>query len=320
MKLYLKVIDAEQLAAADELLGGQESRLRMLVRHAEADGNSADPELRLHLQACAALYEQREALFYDNRELRQLVKGVYLGSDTCCHLMPGIRGLVEARKLCRERKQRLALLLPPVPQAALAYALTLLESYAADGGEVVVNDFGMLRQVQRFSGLRPVLGRLLHKTRRNAFLDRLDPAQTGLLPDQQAAQQMVLQESEYGLAAVRNLYRSQGVGRVGLDNRCYNLAFSQEKPRLHLDIYYPWGCLSVGRVCDIASLGNRQHALTPQQECRRLCRSTGATYRESGIFGLLQRRNAIYSPNTGLSFPPQIIRNDRNRLIFEPWL
>ena len=317
MKLYLKVLDAEQLAAADYLLGGQESRLRAIIRNSDAQQRT-DQELRQHIQACAALHEKREQLFFDSRELRQLVKGVYLGSDTCAHLLPSIRGLVEAQKICTERRQRLTLVLPPVPQAALAYATTLVESFAVHGEEVVVNDFGMLRLVQRFSNLRPILGRLMHKTRRNAFVDHLDPAE--ISPNQRAAQRAVLQESEYGLAQVRELYRSQGIGRAGLDNLGYNHTFSLNKPRLHLDIYYPWACLSVGRVCDIASLSNRQHAVIPQVECRKICRTIGATYPESGIFGLLQRRNAIYIPQMDLSFTPEIIRNDRNRLVFEPWL
>lgn len=88
--------------------------------------------------------------------------GLYLGPETCSRLLPTGEQISAAQQACADRGFDFVLVTPAmVPEPMVPRIRGLLE-LLADGTEVVVNDWGILRLVGReLPRLEPVLGRML---------------------------------------------------------------------------------------------------------------------------------------------------------------
>lgn len=316
MKLYLKCNSIRQLRATDALLPASNSEVKVQVR--QLDDNPCRLDYQTNLDTNDILYEQRETLFYSAESLQRLVKGIYLGSDTCEHLLSYPRHLVEAWQFCQSRKIRLVVVFPPVAANSIKHAINILELINDWGVEAVVNDFGLLNSARRYPSLKIILGRLFNRVQRNAFADFLLPDEPS--PAQWVNQQAVRGELEFAIPEVRMRYKALNVGRFTVDSGKYDFSFLTTTPRMNVDIYYPYFYLSSARACDTASAFDDRRAYFPFAECPRYCENHAVTLEGADNFKMIHRNNAFYRIEKKLSLPEEVVKNSRNRLVYEPML
>ena len=154
---------------------------------------------------------------------------VYLGAESCHWLTPSpalVRGVVE---LCGAEGATFSLVIPVLPPAGLPRARALLDSLPV-GAEVVLNDWGLLRDV-RDRGLVPVLGRLLIKVKRDP---RITPAD---LEDAELAR--YLRSSNLDESAFLAFLAECGISRVELDNVPQGWGLKLPST-MRSSLYYPW--------------------------------------------------------------------------------
>ncbi|MBI5014531.1 MAG: hypothetical protein HZB55_03455 [Deltaproteobacteria bacterium] len=111
----------------------------------------------------------------DPGELAALARGGYggveLGAEFCHRRLPSVRQVREARNLCRSEGRAFSLVTPIVREGAFDAVAAWLAEVAAHlcGDEWVTNDWGLLAwALEQRLPLRPALGRLLGRQRRDA--------------------------------------------------------------------------------------------------------------------------------------------------------
>jgi hypothetical protein len=316
MKLFVKCSSIQLFRGLDDLLPRGVSGIRESLRGLKHD--AAFREYQTHLDTVQLLNEMRARLFYSERELRSLLTGIYFGNDTCEHLLSYPRHIMEVQEYCERHKLHFVFVFPPIAEHSMTHAKNTLELLAETAAEVVVNDFGMLQQARGQKKLTISLGRLFNRVQRNAFIDRLEPEDASLeqLHNQQAARMM----PEFAQDAVRRFYKEIGVGRFAVENQNFDFSFLQHKPRMNMDIYYPYRYLSSGRACDCAGFADQRRATFPSADCPHICRTIAVHFPDEHHFGMIHRNNAFYTLAKRLEVPAEVSKNPRNRLIYEPML
>ncbi len=125
--------------------------------------------------------KREKALFISRKEnlkyLTDEFQRVYYGDEFCDRLIPSEKELKEVMAEVKEKGLSFTFVTPYVTEAGLNKLIKLF-SVLPEKTEVVVNDWGAFRVIkERFSGLVPVLGRLMIKLKRGpriaGFLDSL---------------------------------------------------------------------------------------------------------------------------------------------------
>ena len=95
---------------------------------------------------------------------------IYFGNEFCEKLIPAVAEVEKVRDYCKKNKTGFSLVTPYVTDAGMA-KLDKLFSFLLGNGEsceVIVNDYGVLSLInEEYPVLRPVLGRLLTKQKRD---------------------------------------------------------------------------------------------------------------------------------------------------------
>ena len=316
MKLFVKVAGIRQFRALKWLLPKQNAAVLENIRILQQDDNYSD--YTNNIESNRALNDQRKALFFDDRDLSKIMKGIYFGSDTCEHLLPYIRHVIEVMKHCQHYKLHFVFVFPPISSSYSKHAHDLLLLFNEHKAEVVVNDFGMLTAAIKHKQIKVSLGRLMNRVQRNAFVDYLHPSE--LTAKQLETQQHASMQLELAIPTVRRYFKGLNIGRFGIENMPYNAAFTHEAPRMNIDVYYPYIYLSSSRACDTAGIANQSFAHSPQAECARHCEKVSIDFSDGEMFDMIHRNNAFYRIKTAIDIPHAIVKQARNRLVYEIWL
>jgi hypothetical protein len=192
------------------------------------------------------------------------------GNEFCEHLLPSRDTLAAAMAAASARALQFTLLTPYVSNTGIN-ELRALFAAAADGTEVVFNDWGVLNLLRReFPRLVPVQGRLLNKSLR-------DPRVMGMYAETQAATGAAmatldaLQRSNLDCASYTGLLERLGVAGVEMDNLPQGASYDSPLP---LAVYLPFGFISTSRVCMAAGLHYRKSdKFQPGAPCRHQCQT-----------------------------------------------
>jgi hypothetical protein len=204
----------------------------------------------------------------------------YVGNEFCLHLIPGRARL---SKLCRqlwERGLAITFLTPPVTDAGLNRLRPIFHWLAnqASDVEVVFNDWGTLQVLhEEFPALRPVRGRLLHKTMR-------DPRVTPLYTAPDAPQDIRASMHSDGLEVpLQRLLRRYSVDTVELDISPWDYASVLHRLPFRVAYYFPYGFVTTGRHCMIGGLHSEDvERFRPAQRCQQECRMYVTEHRFAG--------------------------------------
>jgi len=313
MKLYIKANSLKILKNLPTLLPHAHAKTAYLL----------DPQsplaYRSNLASASVLESQREKLFFSDKRLGSLVKGIYFGNSSCEHLLPSITDIVEAQRYCRDQHYNFVFVFPPLSHFKTEEASYILQHLAKERQcEVVVNDIGTLHLALGYPTLKPILGLTFTKVIKNAFIDHIRP--TDLSERQFANQQALAKHCEFELASVRGFYKEMGVGRFSIENTGLALEFLDTTPRMQCDLYYPYITLAHAKACDIAGLFDDHRGYFVHDNCPRYCHSVSLEFAHSDILGLHQRYNSIIKSNTVLALDKIVYKSDKNRLVWELFL
>jgi hypothetical protein len=269
----------------------------MAGRNAEA-GRTGPSEIAVALtdgRSLARLADgARAGCLFDKLVLAPSLDGVtahavgrlHLGNEFCERLIPSVAVLRRAVALADAAGFKLTLATPSVPDAGLARLRRLFRLLPGDV-EVVVNDYGVLRLLQReFPALEPVAGRQLCKAIK-------DPR----LPSEQWAR---LNPGSADAPAFRDMLDRLGIRRIELDVPPYARPSDLRTGGPALSVHAPFGYAVRGRICRVGSLrfdgrGKFRPGLGCGKECLRYaCRLTRPADRRRSDLESFQRGNSIF--------------------------
>ena len=175
------------------------------------------------------------------RELRAYAGSysrVYFGAEFCERLLPTPGEVARALRFCREKDKAFTLAMPCLTDRGLAGARKLL-ARLPEGTEVVLNDWGLLEDLEEFN-LTPVLGRLLVKYRRDPRVEEVYgiPAQCGC----------VLHSSALTQERFAGFLRKLGVCRIELDNPPFRVDHGSLRG-FRVSVHLPYVYVTTGRQC-----------------------------------------------------------------------
>ncbi len=200
------------------------------------------------------------------------VQRVYYGAEFCENLIAGPDPMMAAWHAARAAGLGFTLLTPYVGGHGLARLRRLFQTLASLGeAEVVFNDWGVLRVLgKEFPRLKPVQGRLLHKSLRDPRVMgeyARSIAATGVTPTI-----LALQQSNLPNAAYAAIYARYGVDTIEFDALPQGTDWACAGRQAA--VYFPYGLISTARVCMAAALGyGKTDKFQPAAPCRHECQT-----------------------------------------------
>ncbi len=217
----------------------------------------------------------------------------YVGDEFCLHRLVDPEGLDEFVRLATDRGLAITLLTPPVTDRGLERCASLFARLDEPRfeAEVVVNDWGALQYLRdRHPSLSVSVGRLLNKGFKDPRL-RDTAAFSNVSPE--AAE--LLNRCTFDSARFREEMPRRRVSRLERDLLPHATPRWEETDRLGTSVYFPFGYVTMGRVCWLASVLRRAgEKFSLRDTCSRTCRdlSLRLSGADTGL-QLFQEGNAI---------------------------
>jgi len=284
-------------------------------------------------------------------EIFNKISWIYYWSDNCEYLLPykheiekAIEYFWEFNKNFSPHKVRTFTLVTPYVgdtmmeklEETLDYLNNLKTKFTI---EVVVNDFWVLRVLnKKYTNLKPVFGRLIHKILKTPLIDtywyEAHPAWEKIknkseqeklkLRDEIVKWQMKFyNSSEVSLDLYKNFLEKYQVERVALDYMEKREELFNNKENIGIDLYYPWALIFTGRLCDTSAIENPAKWFYATDDiCPRTCNRYDVFYKiKTNWYKMVQRWNAGYRSELNLDFlKEEFIQNKKNRLVFSPFI
>lgn len=279
--------------------------------------------------------------------------GIYYWSDNCEYLVPTLNEIkqaldkfVEFNRNFPPHKLRTFTFVTPYVWNVMLERLELCLEYLNSLNiknpiEIVVNDFWVLNLLdEKYTNLKPVFGRLIHKLLKTPLIDTYwyEAHPAGELiknkPEQEKLrlraeivkwQMKFYSSAEASLEEYRDFLKRYSVDRVALD-------YMQEREELYdnsrflglgVDLYYPWALIFTWRLCDTSGIENPARSYyTVDDICPRTCNRYDIFYKVKTIwYKMIQRWNAWYRSELNLDFlKEEFIKNPNNRFVFAPFI
>ncbi|MDA7494833.1 hypothetical protein N8455_00665 [Candidatus Gracilibacteria bacterium] len=333
-----------------------------LLSQGKADRDIADFIMQNYPGELATnISPQYEVNFMGIREIKKKIgkdafnkiDGIYYGSDNCEYLAAYKHEIEKAIEKFQEFNKKypphtlrtFTFVTPYVGDTMLGKLEESLEYLhnlnIKNPIEVVVNDFGVLRLVEKkYTNLKPVFGRVIHKILKTPLIDTFGyeahPAGEKIknkseqeklaLRDEIVKWQMKFYNSaEVSLGIFQKFLDKYNVERVTLDfmEKREQLFDNDRFAEVGVDLYYPWALIFTGRLCDTSAIENPSRGMYATDDiCPRSCNRYDVHYKiKTSGYNMLQRGNAGYRSELNLDFLPEaFIKNQSNRLVFAPFV
>lgn len=179
------------------------------------------------------------------------VQRIYVGDEFCVHRLPDLADLEDVSDAAAGKGWGVTLLTPPVTDHELERSSPLfrfLEKEAPET-EVVVNDWGLLHFLkEKHPCLVMAAGRLLNKGFKDPRL--ADPDRVAEISEDA---EELLKGCTFDAAEFQKEVRDLKVSRLERDLLPFGDPRIEDPNGLETSVYFPFGYLSTGRVCLIAS-------------------------------------------------------------------
>lgn len=227
---------------------------------------------------------------------------VHFGNEFCERLLVTQAQLERALDTTHARSLELSLVLPYLTERTFDRAAELVRSFAQrrPGGEVICNDWGVLRLVAAVGDLRPVLGRALNR----ALVDPRVPEHLASdLPDSALA---ALRGGALDAAPWIRFLERYRVDRIEADLSPLDHGRPENSAPLPLSLHLPYTFVASGRVCLFAGLGRTGASpglrFSPgrcRYECAQYELELAAPPTLAGRLPLIQRGNTVFVRHPG---------------------
>ncbi len=281
------------------------------------------------------------------------IDGIYYGSDNCEYLSvyeheikKAIEKFQEFNKNYPPHKTRTFTLVTPYVGNRMLIELEKSLEYLNELNiknpiEVVVNDFGVLRLLEKkYTNLKPIFWRVIHKILKTPLIDtfwyeahpagekiknKSEQEKLSLRAEIVKWQMKFYNSSEVSLELFRNFLEKYWVERVALDfmEKREDLFDNSRFWNIGIDLYYPWALIFTGRLCDTSAIENPSRWMYATDDiCPRTCNRYDVSYKiKTTDYHMIQRWNAGYRSELNLDFLSEdFVKNSNNRLVFAPFI
>jgi len=259
-----------------------------------------------------------QALFITKTDHTHYLTGdfsrLYFGNEFCEKLIPGQSELEEALSCAASRGVPFTYVTPYVTDRGLSTLeqQVLLFEKECPGTEVVFNDWGVFQLLrEKAPGLIPVLGRLLHKSKRGPrimnIIDKVPP------PTRRYFTGSVLD-----VPAAVTFLKDRGIYRVECDNLLQGLDFGKADRAISRSLYLPFAFVSTTRFC-LSARCDRPDMLQDVgiSPCSRECRKYYFTLQNPVMrVPLIRKGNTIFFVND--TIPDVIEKRLVDRIVIAP--
>jgi hypothetical protein len=219
---------------------------------------------------------------------------VYIGDEFCIHRLPSLDELDALLRVIKTENAELTLLIPPLTDEGIERSIPLLNVLNENDpqAEVVVNDWGVLLFLQQnYPFFRLSVGRLLNKGFKDPRLMDLEEASQFSAETAELFNRCTFDSDEF-LSKLQEM----NVRRLERDLLPYGELEIQSHGGLETSVYFPFGYISTGRVCWMATFNaSAEKKLSISNGCRRPCKEISLNLDHDGTnLPLFQAGNTIF--------------------------
>jgi len=215
-----------------------------------------------------------EALYINNpKQLRDLsgLSRIYYGAEFCENKIPDLNKIKRVFSLVKKSHKKFTFLIPYMTNSGLSRIPPLLEYLDAqdDDVEVIFNDWGVFKLIrERFKRIKPILGRLLTKQRRDprAYIILLNRQKAKRVIDQKAKKTFIIipkkvpsslykhfKASVINVPIFQRFLLDNGIRRVEIDNLVWDMKIKIPK-EMGVSVYLPYAYVTTTRLCGLINL------------------------------------------------------------------
>ncbi len=239
---------------------------------------------------------------------------LYFGNEFCEHLIPSIQELNKVISFALENDLAFTLVTPYVTDAGLRVIEPLLRRIEErmPGSEVAANDWGVIQLLNdSYTGLEPVMGRLLNKMKRA-------PRFTNLLDVLSESTMHYFKSCSLDSPLYRRFLLEKRVRRVELDNLLQGIALDFSDSGISGSLYIPYACITTTRLCLAASCdvdgSEEEIGIFP---CRRECQKYVFQLTHPVMpVPLIRKGNTMFYENK--TVPEDMLARNINRIVVAP--
>lgn len=254
------------------------------------------------------------------------VNRVYFGNEFCERLIPKTVELLEAIKICKDKKLKLTLVTPFVSESGYKRVEKLLEDVESNDvmDEVAFNDWGILQALKADGRFKIVSGRVIEKSKRDP---RIAPNEYKKIFSEHGLK--MLQSPSCSSSAMQELFRDNNVKRSDIDNLPQGLYLDNIDGH-EISVAVPYGFVTTGRICQFAGLSNnKSDKFRVDTKCQKECQGL-TQFMEKNIspmsieherdrlkkISLVRKGNTVFYANSDIS---HLIENRYvSRVIYQP--
>lgn len=245
---------------------------------------------------------------------------IYVGDEFCVARMPSLAALKRFAESASAMGLSLTLLTPVMTDVDIPRIVPLFDYLNAchPGAEVVFNDWGVMGLLRSgHPALTLAAGRLLNK----GFKDpRLKPGATAI-EDDKAGPDELLNGSTFDGRWIQDHLVALGIQRCEQDLLPFKSDPTLKTSDLETAIYFPFGYITSGRTCWIASFDQpANEQFIPPARCSRPCRHATLELKSDRFsFRIFQSGNTIFYlyPQKDLDRLLQTAAKNGTRLIYQ---
>jgi hypothetical protein len=266
--------------------------MQLAVHITNSDQTQIFPRIFAHLEA---LYEPGAVQGQDWSDLMAAKSvRIYVGDEFCIHRLPHIDELDAVCRLANLKNGRLTFLTPPLTDEGMERCSALFDYIKENDpqAEVVVNDWGVLLFLQQNYPLFQLsLGRLLNKGFKDPRL--VNPEQASQFSAETAE---LFNTCTFDTIEFATKMQELKVKRLERDLLPYGDSEIQNHEGLESSVYFPFGYVSTGRLCWMASFNAcaaKKYSIA--NGCRQACNKMSLKLNRAGTnLQLFQAGNTIF--------------------------
>lgn len=236
---------------------------------------------------------------------------LYFGGEFCERLFPSLEDIEEILKFIRKRRMKFTFVTPYVTNNGMKKWFSLVEfiSQKHRDFEIVINDWGFLRRLQRKDPALPiVLGRLLNKQKK-------DPRISRLIDKFPLPVKRYFRMCNMDVPMVTKFLVENNIMRVELDNIFHGIM--RNNTEVNASLYMPFSYITTGRLCTVSFDKEKSKGLRVITDCNRECRDYTFKLQHGQMFeDLFLKGNTLFLKNDRL--PDNFNDLNINRIVYQP--
>jgi hypothetical protein len=260
---------------------------------------------------------------------------LYFGNEFCEKLIPTPNELEEIVMHCDKNKLSFSLVTPYVTNSGLGKLEKLFRWLRKNktNCEVIINDYGVLDLInEKHRVLRPVLGRLLTKQKRDprilnlikrepkahVFFKRDD--QYSLILAKKIPNTLVsyFKETNINVPVIQNFLKKCRVGRIEIDNLLQGINLRIPKKDFCASLYIPYGYITTTRLCSANPFRVAKKFFCKISHCKKECKLYTLKLRNKYLPVTYKKGNTVFFKNSKIPSVKELIEKGINRIVYQP--